>query len=286
MMNMDYIHHIIQIKNGGSESVKVSINAGSLKSADYKDIPKDIVKAYRQAMFEQREMPDSTILYRMEEKLFSCVRQGEPEKIEEYLSEFASGKLMGCMSKDPLRQVQYTFIAGITLMTRSAIAGGMPEIEAYNLSDVYAQKVDVCKKEADIMALFAMALFDFATRVRQVRKKKRYSYPVSLCISYISDHLHYQITLSNLAKQCKLTPQYLSTLFHKETGRTITDYIMDEKLETAKQMLAYSQHTLQEIASNLGFSSHSNFTLHFRKHYRMTPSEYRNSSRTYHLELH
>ncbi len=259
--------------------MKVPIKTGSLKNTYYRDIPKDIVKAYRQAMFEQREMPDSTIPYRTEEKLFSCVRQGEPEKIEDYLSEFASDKLMGCMSRDPLRQVQYTFIAGITLMTRCAIAGGMPEIEAYNLSDVYAQKADVCKKEEDIMRLFAVALFDFASRVQQVKKKKRYSYPVSLCIAYISDHLHYQITLSDLAKQCMLTPQYLSTLFHRETGRTITDYIMNEKLETAKQMLTYSEHTLQEIASYLGFSSHSSFTLHFRKHYRITPSEYRNSSR-------
>lgn len=266
--------------------MKVSINTSSLKSVDYKEIPKDIVKAYRQAMFEQREMPDSTISYRTEEKLFGCVRQGEPEKLEEHLSEFTGDRLMGCMSRDPLRQVQYTFIAGVTLMTRSAIAGGMPEMEAFNLSDVYAQKVDVCKKEEDIMGLFAVALYDFASRVQQVRRKKRYSYPVSLCIAYISDHLHYQITLSNLAKQCKLTPQYLSALFHKETGRTITDYIMNERLETAKQMLTYSDYNLQEIASYLGFSSHSSFTLHFRKHIKKTPSEYRNSSRSYHLELH
>ena len=264
--------------------MKVSINAGSLRNTYFKDIPKDIVKAYQQAMFEQRETPDRTIMYRAEEKLFSCIRLGEPEKIEEYLFEFANGKLMGCMSKDPLRQVQYTFIVGITLMTRSAIEGGMPEMEAYNLSDVYAQKADVCKKEEDVLRLFAVALFDFASRVQQVRKKKRYSYPVSLCIAYISDHLHYQITLRDLAKHCRLTPQYLSTLFHKETGRTISEFIKNEKLETAKQMLSYSEYTLLEIASYLAFSSHSSFTFHFRKLYGITPSEYRNRSGTYLLK--
>jgi AraC-like DNA-binding protein len=66
---------------------------------------------------------------------------------------------------------------------------------------------------------------------------------------------------------------------------TITEYIMDEKLETAKQMLTYSEHTLLEIASFLAFCSHSNFTAHFRKRYGNTPKEYRNSSRMYHPEL-
>jgi AraC family transcriptional regulator len=264
--------------------MKVSIKTDAIRNTYYKDVPKDIVKAYRQAMFEQRELQEDTVMYRTEEKLFSCIKRGEPEKIEDCLSEFAGDKRMGCMSRDPLRQAQYTFIAGITLMTRSAIEGGMPEIEAYNLSDVYALKADAYTKEEDILRLFAIALYDFASRVQQVRKKKRYSYPVSVCIAYISDHLHYPVTLHELAEECGLTPQYLSTLFHKETGRTITEYMMSEKLETAKHMLTFSEYTLQEIANLLGFCSHSSFTAHFRKNLGVTPREYRNSSRLYHLE--
>lgn len=267
--------------------MKVKLDTKVIKDIQYREIPKDIIMAYRQAMFEQREMPDTTILYRTEEKLFNCIRQGEPDKMEESLKEISEGsRMMGCMSKDPLRQAQYAFISGLTLATRCAIEGGMPEIEAYNLSDVYAQKADVSKKIEEIMQLFAVAYYDFAKRVQLARKRKAYSYPITYCISYIMDHLHYQITLTELAKVCKLTPQYLSTLFHRETGMTVTEYIMKEKLETAKQMLTYSEHTLQEIASFLGFCSHSSFTAHFRKGYGITPREYRNSSRTYHPELH
>jgi AraC-like DNA-binding protein len=259
-----------------------------MKNMKYKETPQDIILAYRQAMFDQRETPDSTILYRMEEKLQNCIRQGEPERLEECLQEFDdNNRMMGCMSKDPLRQAQYTFISGLTLATRSAIEGGIPEIEAYNLSDVYAQKADTSKKIDEVLQLFAVVYYDFAKRVQRTKKQRRsYSHPVSLCISYILDHLHYQITLLELARLCKLSPQYLSALFRKETGRTITDYIMNEKLETAKQMITYSEHTLQEISSYLGFCSHSSFTAHFRKYYGSTPREYRNSSRTYHLELH
>ncbi len=267
--------------------MKVKFDTKIIKEIQYKETPKDIVLAYRQAMFDQREMPDSTIMYRMEEKLLNCIRQGEPDRVEESLKEISEeDRMMGCMSKDPLRQAQYAFISGLTLATRAAIEGGIPEIEAYNLSDVYAQKADVSKKIEEVLHLFAVVYYDFAKRVQLVRKRKAYSYPITICISYILDHLHYQITLTELAKVCSLTPQYLSTLFRKETGLTITQYIMKEKLETAKQMLTYSEHTLQEIASFLGFCSHSSFTAHFRNSYNITPREYRNSSRTYPLELH
>lgn len=266
--------------------MKVKLNTNQIKNTDYKETPKDIIAAYRKAMFDQREMPGSTIAYRTEEQLLNCIRQGEPEQLEANLKELSEGdRMMGCMSLDPLRQAQYTFISGLTLATRSAIEGGMPEMEAYNLSDVYAQKADTSKRIDEILRLFAVACYDFAKRVAKVKKRKAYSYPVSLCLSYILDHLHYQITLTELSELCKLTPQYLSALFCKETGKTVTEYIRTEKLETAKQMLTYSEHTLQEIASFLGFCSHSSFSAQFRKSYGITPSEYRNSSRIYHHKL-
>ena len=267
--------------------MKVKLDTRQIENILYKETPKDIISAFRQAMFDQRENLDNTIMYRMEEKLLNCIRQGEPEKLEENLKELGGDdRMMGCMSKDPLRQAQYAFISGLTLATRSAIEGGMPEIEAYNLSDVYAQKADTSKKIEEVLQLFAVAYYDFAKRVQAVRKRKAYSHPIALCISNILDHLHYQITLTELAKVCHLTPQYLSALFRKETNMTITEYIRKERLETAKQMLTYSDHTLQEIASFLGFCSHSSFTAHFRKSYGITPREYRNSSGTYHPEPH
>jgi YesN/AraC family two-component response regulator len=272
--------------SGGIEvHMKVKMNVNLKNHIEIGETPRDIVQAYRKAMFEQREVLDNTILYRMETELFNCIKSGKPGEITALLEKIMSnGKMVGMLSKDPLRQAQYTFIAGLTLATRSAIEGGMPEIEAFNLSDVYAQKADQCKKIDDIVQLNVVAYHDFAKRVQQVKKRRVYSYPVSICIDYISNHLHYQINLEALAKQCNLTPQYLSSLFRKEIGTTLTDYILKEKLETAKQMLTYSDYSLQEISNYLAFCSHSNFTAHFRKRNGITPREYRDSSRTHNLQ--
>lgn len=262
--------------------MKVKINAKQEFYENIGDTPKDIVKAYRSAMFEQREQPDNIIPYRMESQIFACIRSGEPEELKTFFNQMVIGEnLVGYLSKDPLRQAQYLFVAGITLATRSAIEGGLSEIEAYNLSDVYVQKADVCKKPDDVMALFVSAINDFAKRVQQTKTRRRpYSYPVTLCIEYITNHLHYQISLTELAKRCGLTTQYLSSLFRKETGMTLTQYILKEKLETARQMLTFSELSLSDISHCLAFCSHSNFTGHFRRCYGVTPKQYRNQSRS------
>jgi AraC-like DNA-binding protein len=135
--------------------------------------------------------------------------------------------------------------------------------------------VDVCNNIDEVNRLFVIAIFDFTKRVKKQRKQKAYSYPVEQCIAYILDHLHYQITLTQLSKHCGRTTQYLSTLFHKETGITIREFIMNEKLEAAKQMLSYSEAGLMEISAYLAFSTHSNFTMHFKRKFGMTPRAYR-----------
>ncbi len=256
--------------------MKVKFDVKNIGEISVVEPPQDVMKAYRQAIYEQRETLESNMVYRLEKELFDCVRSGNTDTLNHILRNIAiNDHYVGYLSKDPLRQVQYIFVSGIALATRSAIEGGMPEIEAYNLSDVYIQKMDICKSTDEVNQLFVVAIFDFTKRVRKNRKQRAYSYPVTQSIAYILDHLHYQITLTGLAKHCGLTPQYLSSLFHKETGRTITDYIMNERLEAAKQMLLFSEAGLQEISSNLAFSSHSNFTMHFKKSYGMTPREYR-----------
>lgn len=259
--------------------MKVKINPIPSDEFINEEAPKDIVRAFRASMFEQREQLAETMTYQQETTMMSLVRTGKLEELKELLHTFANKEVhIGGMSKDPKRQAQYSLISGITLVTRSAIEGGLSEVEAYNLSDVYIQKADLLTKAEDIYALFYVACCDFTKRVQQSGSgRKVYSYPISICIEYINSHLHYPITLNDLAARCRLTPQYLSSLFKKETGRTPTRYILDEKLETAKHMLLYSEYTLAEIANYLAFCSHSNFTEHFRKKYGVTPREFRNS---------
>ncbi|MBQ8978267.1 MAG: helix-turn-helix transcriptional regulator, partial [Oscillospiraceae bacterium] len=72
-----------------------------------------------------------------------------------------------------------------------------------------------------------------------------------------------------------LTASYISRIFHKETSLTVTDYILSKRVETAQNMLRYSDMPPVEIANLLAFSSHSHFISIFRKYTGMTPNRYR-----------
>ena len=68
---------------------------------------------------------------------------------------------------------------------------------------------------------------------------------------------------------------HLAAKFKKETGMTLTDFILKEKIEEAKRLLRYSDRSLALIAEYLGFSSQSHFSKTFKKYVNTTPKEYR-----------
>ena len=83
------------------------------------------------------------------------------------------------------------------------------------------------------------------------------------------------ISREELASRFFLNPDYFAKLFKKETGKALSDYIADLKLEEAKYMLSQTADGISNIASLLGYSNFSYFSKMFRKKTGMTPSEYR-----------
>ena len=96
-----------------------------------------------------------------------------------------------------------------------------------------------------------------------------------LCVNYIYSHLHKKITVDELAKHTGLSPSYLSRLFKKETGESITGYIIRRKINAAKNMLKYSGYSLSQISETLAFSCQSYFTKIFKDLEGVTPKRYR-----------
>lgn len=97
-----------------------------------------------------------------------------------------------------------------------------------------------------------------------------------LCLDYIYDHLHETIRTEDLAAQTGLNRSYLSTLFKKETGFSISEYILSKRIEAAQNMLKFSEYSFAEIAAILAFSSQSHFIRVFKAHTGYTPRKYRN----------
>lgn len=114
--------------------------------------------------------------------------------------------------------------------------------------------------------------------MQEMSKDTSYSKPIVLCIDYIYEHIHDRITIKELAEYLSLSESYLSKLFHKEVGVTLSQYIMNLKLEKAKNLLQYSEFSVVDIANYLSFSSQSHFIQTFQKSIGLTPHKYRNKN--------
>ena len=101
------------------------------------------------------------------------------------------------------------------------------------------------------------------------------SKPIVLCIDYIYSHIHNRITVKELAEHLNFSESYLSKLFHKEMGLPISQYILNLKIEKAKNLLQYSEYSIIDISNYLSFSSQSHFIQVFQKYTGLTPHKYR-----------
>ena len=183
----------------------------------------------------------------------------------------------GHLSDDPLKNLLYLCICNITLVTRFAIEGGMNAEKAYNASDLYIQKYDKARSTEELYALHREMIEYYVRAVAAAKKENVYSKPVIQCMDYIQLHLHEAIVVGELAAMCGLNESYLSVLFKRETGVNMTEYVVIKRMETAENMLKYSDFTLSEISNILHFSSYSHFARTFRKYYDTSPKKYRDT---------
>jgi AraC family transcriptional regulator len=94
-------------------------------------------------------------------------------------------------------------------------------------------------------------------------------------LDYIEASLGADIRLEELAAQACLSPFHFSRLFREATGLSPHRYVVDRRVQAARQELARSNLPLVEIALQFGFGSQANFTRVFRKATSLTPGQYR-----------
>lgn len=226
-------------------------------------------KAFLNREYEFRHSP-----FEKEFEFYDCVKNGDTDGVERLMTPLG-GSGTGVLSDDPLRNLKYHFIVTIALITRFCVEGGMEMETAYTLSDLYILKADKCTCEKDIHALHREAVLEFTRQMNRLAHGNVYSKPVIMTMDYIYDNLHSKISEGDIAEYVSLSPSYISRLFKKEVGVTICTYIAIKRVETAQNMLKYSDYSPVDIGNYLAFTSHSHFISVFRKYTGMTPNEFR-----------
>lgn len=210
----------------------------------------------------------------LENALLRMVRKGDTAALKAWF-QAAPAVRGGVVANDPLRQLKNLFVVTITLASRAAIRGGMQVDDALSLSDSYLQQCEFLSTPEKITNLQYRMLLDYTERVERLRRGGNPSKLALDVANYVQHHLSEPIRAEDIASSLYLSRPYLSKKFKADTGQSLTNFILSEKIEEAKRLLRYSDRSVAAISAYLAFSSPSHFSRAFKKYGGMLPREYR-----------
>ena len=92
---------------------------------------------------------------------------------------------------------------------------------------------------------------------------------------YLDEHYAERITLDDLAERFYINKFYLSKIFRETYGTTINNYLISKRITRAKQLLRFTDMTVDEVGAAVGMGDANYFSRMFRKVEGISPREYR-----------
>lgn len=208
---------------------------------------------------------------------YQAVTNGDIETVRKNCEQerFLDREGVGVLSRNVVTNFKYHFVITTAMITRLCKQKGMELEQAFRMSDFYIQRLDDIHTVEGIRNLHDEMVMDYTEKMYKISQNNTNSKHISVCKEYIYSHIKERITIEDLADELGVSASYLSRLFKKETGDSVSAYIRKRKIEIAKNLLRFSEYSMIDIANRLSFSSQSHFTQQFREIVGMTPKKYR-----------
>lgn len=210
-----------------------------------------------------------------EQKLCKMFEEGDPNYERAIAESFSISCGMKMDVSDALRKHKNNALVLLTLCSRSCLKGGLNPAVAYSLNDYYATMLEQCRTLGEVSKVCGDLTKDYVTRLQKAKQSSAVSSRILDACYYIKHHLTEPLSIADLAKRIGYTEYYFSHKFKKETGCSVHEYILNEKIEQAKLLLTGTNQSIQDISDSLAFSNRSYFYSCFQKKTGCSPSEYR-----------
>jgi len=213
--------------------------------------------------------------YAYENELLKAVSQGLRHKASSMLgnmSQFAFEQRMA----DPVRNLKNYCIIMNTLLRKAAETGGVHPLYIDSVSSDFARRIELIGSTTAAGKLMDEMLTGYCRLVKK-HALARYSAPVRKTLACIDADLAGDLSLSALAATQNISPGYLSTLFKKEMGQTLTDYVNSRRVEQAAGMLRSGTLQVQTVAQYCGIPDVNYFSKLFKRYTGVSPKEFRAS---------
>ena len=225
-----------------------------------------------------REMQLIDARYRAENKLLEAIASGDEARAFQAIIDY--GSLMQSptqkavpTSSDGIRDFKNSVHTMNTLFRKAIEGNHVHPIYIHESSSGFGIRIE----QADTMEALAMLVVEMLRRYCYLARKYSvavYSEPIRKAMLYIDLNLANPISTKEIAADQFLSPNYLSTRFHEETGKTISDFILEKRIKMACKLLRESKRSVQEVAMSVGISDASYFSKQFKKIMGVSPLQH------------
>ncbi|MFC0215368.1 response regulator [Paenibacillus chartarius] len=212
------------------------------------DYPKELEQRLLEALFQHREQE----VRQAAEELFAHFRAHRCSVVDAY--EVCSE--MYTMLERRLRDM-----SGL-----KKLCGQLPKLKTADLT--------VYDSLAAMEHLFLRALSRTAELLKQAHSG-RHRWLIARVRAYIDVHYAEELKSCDIAEMLKVTPNYFSSIFKQETGRTFHEYVNEVRLGKAKKLLAETPELVATVAHSVGYKEYKYFSNLFKKHFGLSPTEFR-----------
>lgn len=230
---------------------------------EYKDNTLDTIKS-----IEER--------YKIEENFLAMLSSGDYSKAMSAYQTFTSIKLDG-RNMDSYQDARYLAIVLGTLCRKT--------LQYRN--KVHPYYLDSVSKEMAMDIYNTNTVTDINKVTRKFIKKycllarnhslHQYTEVVNKTVSYIEMHYADELSLSILAEHFHVSKNYLSAVFKKQLGRTVTEFIHEVRMDKAIFLLNSTKLPIHDISIICGYGDSNYFCRVFKSQHKLSPGQYRNN---------
>lgn len=264
--------------NALAETIFASSSNYKIETIDELDTGEDYFFERIAEQKEEKFTPlDINILeerYETENALMSAVSQGMLHKAEMMMMGSFAQDAIEKRTEDEIKNIQYYMIILNTLLRKAAEYGSVHPLYIDRISTDFSIKIQNMQSVKDSDSLMREMVNKYC-RLVQRHCAKGYSLIVQKVLTRIDADLTADLSLKTQAELLSVSPSYLSSHFKKETGKNLTDYINEKRMEKAALLLQTSNLQIQTVAQKCGILDVNYFTKLFKKYKGTTPREYR-----------
>ncbi len=243
----------------------------------YEELPKiflpDQELFYTKEMGVEEKMQHLQERYLEENEVLSAVSKGDATKAFEHLWKMGSKDVVQRFATS-LRSQKNSLIIFNSLLRKAIERSGVHPYYIDEISTRFSNMIEMVMDEQEYFMMMKMLITEYSDYVLKYGGN-HYSPLVQKIVNVVNAEISRPISLNDIANKTNMNASYLSSLFKRETGMTLTNFINQQKMRHACEYLKGTQLSIAQVSERVGIEDVNYFSRVFKKQLGVSPSEYR-----------